>query len=202
MKKNPNEYHTDDYGTIYRTTTVSNYLGDSFGGRKSTKKLAMFVFDCQVIERLMKEDKKKITISESIKKEGEVVNTVKAPDRGGSIKLEEKNNDFTTNTTTTNNTEILDQTAEIQNNLKEKGNTTTNTTNILDCITAEIQQNSKITTASADEENNRINKVAPSSDAFTPFTYSPSTDNEPVVEEVKGFRLSPNGPIHYQKAEE
>ena len=31
-EKNPNEYNTDDYGTIYRTTTLSSYLGDVFGG--------------------------------------------------------------------------------------------------------------------------------------------------------------------------
>src|SRR5829696_4540763 len=31
-EKNPNEYHTEDYGTIYRTSTLSGYLGDSFGG--------------------------------------------------------------------------------------------------------------------------------------------------------------------------
>ena len=99
------------------------------------------------------------------------MNTVKVPDRGGSIKLEEKNNHFTTNTTTINNTEILDQTSEIQNNLKE-----------------------------IEDKNNTDNVYPPSSDAFTSFTYSPSVDNAPV-EEVKGFRLSLKGPIHYKKPE-
>jgi hypothetical protein len=64
-EKNPNEYHTHDYGTIYRTTTVSNYLGDSFGGRvKHGREGNIWTFDRDVIESLAKEDKSRITITE------------------------------------------------------------------------------------------------------------------------------------------
>src|SRR5215211_9343449 len=86
-EKNPNEYHTDDYGTIYRTTTVSRYLGDSFGGKvKHGREGNIWTFDRETIENLAKEDKSRITISEAKKGEniGEGVNTVNTPDIGGS----------------------------------------------------------------------------------------------------------------------
>lgn len=58
-EKNPNEYHTHDYGTIYRTSTIPNYLGDSFGGKvKHTKKGNVWTFNRETIESLAKEDKK------------------------------------------------------------------------------------------------------------------------------------------------
>ena len=83
-EKNPNEYHTDDYGTIYRTSTLSGYLGDSFGGVvRHGKKGNDWIFDPETIQRLAQEDKTRITII------GEGVNTVKAPDRGGSAEIEE-----------------------------------------------------------------------------------------------------------------
>ena len=64
-EKNPNEYHTNDYGTIYRNTTMANYLGDSFGGRvKHGREGNMWTFDRDVIESLAKEDKSRITIIE------------------------------------------------------------------------------------------------------------------------------------------
>ena len=86
-EKKPNEYHTDDYGTIYRTTTVSSYLGDSFGGKvKHGREGNIWTFDRETIENLAKEDKSRITISEAKKGEniGEGVNTVNTPDIGGS----------------------------------------------------------------------------------------------------------------------
>jgi hypothetical protein len=92
-EKNPNEYHTDDYGTIYRTSTLSSYLGDSFGGVvKHTKKGNDWIFDPKTIKRLVKEDRTRI----KIKKMGEGVNTVKAPGKGVSTVEEEEediNND-------------------------------------------------------------------------------------------------------------
>ena len=64
-EKNPNEYHTNDYGTIYRTTTVSSYLGDSFGGEvKHARKGNIWIFNRETIESLAKEDKSRIKISD------------------------------------------------------------------------------------------------------------------------------------------
>ena len=95
-EKNPNEYNTNDYGTIYRTSTLSGYLGDSFGGVvKHGKKGNDWTFDPKTIKRLAKEDKTRIAINKHNnngypKKEGEGVNTVNTPDRGGSTEIQEK----------------------------------------------------------------------------------------------------------------
>ncbi|HSF52067.1 MAG TPA: hypothetical protein VLA74_15015 [Nitrososphaeraceae archaeon] len=82
-EKNPNEYHTNDYGTIYRTSTLPSYLGDSFGGKvKHTKKGNVWIFNRDTIESLAKEDKSRITISEVNESEG--VKAVNTPEEGGS----------------------------------------------------------------------------------------------------------------------
>ena len=87
-EKNPNEYHTNDYGTIYRTSTLPSYLGDSFGGVvKHTKKGNFWIFNRETIENLAKEDKSRITIStpaEITVEEGEGVKAVNTPEEGGS----------------------------------------------------------------------------------------------------------------------
>jgi energy-coupling factor transporter ATP-binding protein EcfA2 len=86
-EKNPNEYHTNDYGTIYRTSTLPSYLGDSFGGVvKHTKKGNFWIFNRETIENLAKEDKSRITIStpaEITVEEGEGVKAVNTPEEGG-----------------------------------------------------------------------------------------------------------------------
>ena len=148
-EKNPNEYHTDDYGTIYRTTTVSNYLGDSFGGRvKHGRKGNVWNFDREVIERLVKEDKTRITISESKTKEeeeggggevGEGVNTVKAPEIEGSLELQKKSED------------VKEDSEEV------------------------IKMG--LTKHWVTPQNNNDKDIPPSTDAFTPFTPSHSDDN-------------------------
>jgi hypothetical protein len=85
-EKNPNEYHTDDYGTIYRTSILSSYLGDSFGGVvRHGRKGNDWIFDPETIQRLAQEDKTRISI-----KKCEGVNTVKAPEVGGSVEIQEK----------------------------------------------------------------------------------------------------------------
>jgi hypothetical protein len=51
-ERKPNEYHTEDYGTIFRTT-ITNTLRDIFGVEtKHTKKGSMLIFDSLVISRL------------------------------------------------------------------------------------------------------------------------------------------------------
>jgi hypothetical protein len=95
-EKNPNEYHTEDYGTIYRTSTLPSYLGDSLGGKvKHTKKGNIWIFNRDTIESLAKEDKSRITITattatatattaDKIENEGEGVKAVNTPEEGGS----------------------------------------------------------------------------------------------------------------------
>jgi hypothetical protein len=64
-EKNPNEYFTNDYGTIYRNTTLPAYLGDSFGGKvKHAREGNVWIFDRDVIESLAKEDKSRIKVTE------------------------------------------------------------------------------------------------------------------------------------------
>jgi hypothetical protein len=83
-EKNPNEYNTNDYGTIYRTSTLSSYLGDIFAGVvRHGKKGNDWIFDPETIQRLAQEDKTRISIK------GEGVNTVNTPEEGGSSEIEE-----------------------------------------------------------------------------------------------------------------
>jgi hypothetical protein len=86
-EKNPNEYHTNDYGTIYRNTTMANYLGDSFGGKvRHAREGNIWTFDRETIESLAKKDKSRITITEVKRGEniGEGVNTVNTQEEGES----------------------------------------------------------------------------------------------------------------------
>ena len=85
-EKNPNEYYTNDYGTVYRNTTLPAYLGDSFGGKvKHTRDGNVWIFDRNVIECLAKEDKTRIIVSEVKRQEtGERVKAVNTPEEGGS----------------------------------------------------------------------------------------------------------------------
>jgi hypothetical protein len=70
-EKNPNEYFSNDYGTIYRNTTLPAFLGDSFGGKVKHKREGnAWIFDRDVIENLAKEDKTRIVITE-VKRERE-----------------------------------------------------------------------------------------------------------------------------------
>jgi hypothetical protein len=86
-EKNPNEYFTNDYGTIYRNTTLPPYLGDSFGGRsKHGRDGNIWIFDRYVINSLAKEDKSRIKVSEfkrTSEENCEGVNTVNTPEEGG-----------------------------------------------------------------------------------------------------------------------
>ena len=76
----PGEYHTNDYGIIYRTT-ISNIISDLFGAPIKHKRTGnVLIFDYEVVERLATQDKTKITINELQKREG--VNSVKAPNIG------------------------------------------------------------------------------------------------------------------------
>jgi hypothetical protein len=102
-EKNPNEYHTDDYGTIYRTSTLPSYLGDSFGGKvKHTKKGNVWSFDRDVIESLAKEDKTRIEVSEVkliAQENGEGVKAVNTPVEGDPDFSEKKSTDNNTKDT-------------------------------------------------------------------------------------------------------
>ena len=92
-EKKPNEYHSDDYGTIYRNATLATYLGDSFGGVvKHTNKGNVWIFDTETIESMIKDDKTKIIVNE-IKEEEKVkaVNTMNTPDIEGSKNLQKNN---------------------------------------------------------------------------------------------------------------
>ncbi|HSF51355.1 MAG TPA: hypothetical protein VLA74_11390, partial [Nitrososphaeraceae archaeon] len=63
-EKKPNEYHTEDYGTLY-STTITNLLSDIFGATtKHGRKGNMLIFDPKIIEKLSKKDKTKIIVTE------------------------------------------------------------------------------------------------------------------------------------------
>jgi hypothetical protein len=61
-EKKPNECHTEDYGTIYRTT-ITNILRDNFGAdTKHTKNGNMLIFDPLVVQKLSKQYNTQITL--------------------------------------------------------------------------------------------------------------------------------------------
>ena len=63
-EKKPNEYHTEDYGTLYRNT-ITSLLSDAFGAKtKHSRNGNVLIFDREVIEKLSKTDKTKIIVKE------------------------------------------------------------------------------------------------------------------------------------------
>ena len=53
-EKKPNEYHTEDYGTLY-STTITGLLSDVFGATtKHGRKGNILIFDPDIIEKLSK----------------------------------------------------------------------------------------------------------------------------------------------------
>lgn len=86
-EKKPVEYHTEDYGTLYRTT-ISGTITDSFGASiRHSKNGNILIFDRETIDRLIKEDKTRITVNLKQQKNegrgGEGVNSVNSPGQGG-----------------------------------------------------------------------------------------------------------------------
>ncbi len=107
-EKRPHEYHTEDYGTIYRST-ITGLLSDTFGAKTEHKRDGnVLIFDRQVIEKLSKTGKTKIIVKEISNHNGrksssydhdddneekdiecEGVKGVSTSDRGGSTEIEE-----------------------------------------------------------------------------------------------------------------
>ena len=64
--KKPNEYHTEEYGTIYRTT-ITNTLRDIFGVKtKHRKDGNILIFDTEIISRISKTYSNKIKVRPKI----------------------------------------------------------------------------------------------------------------------------------------
>jgi hypothetical protein len=65
-EKKPNEYHTEDYGTIFRNT-ISGILSDTMGVKIEHKRDGnILIFNPEVIENLLRRDKTKIIVKEII----------------------------------------------------------------------------------------------------------------------------------------
>lgn len=63
-EKKPNEYHTEDYGTLYSTTITGLFL-DAFGATtKHNRNGNILIFDSEIIEKLSKKDKTRIIVKE------------------------------------------------------------------------------------------------------------------------------------------
>src|SRR5215212_4151817 len=163
-EKKPNEYHTEDYGTLY-STTITGLLFDIFGATtKHTRKGNMLIFDPEVIEKLSLIDKSKIIVTElsdNISKEEqeknedmtdcEGVKAVNTPNRGGHQIVDNK--------------EIMN--SETQNSLLKSGNSSSSNNH--------RQINSLLLATEVQKEQS---SNTPISDAFTPFTPSqPDYDN-------------------------
>jgi hypothetical protein len=65
-EKKPNEYHTEDYGTIYRST-ITGFLSDTLGAKTEHKRDGnILIFNAEVIENLLQTDKTKIMVKEIV----------------------------------------------------------------------------------------------------------------------------------------
>ena len=100
-EKKPNEYHTEDYGTLFRST-ITGFLIYTLGAKTEHKRDGnILIFNPEIIEKLLQTDKTKIIVkeivsdiksndeeedSEEVTEENmndcEGVSTVSAPDRG------------------------------------------------------------------------------------------------------------------------
>ena len=84
-KNEPNLYHSNEYGPIYKTTLFSG-LGDSLGGTvKHSRDGNIWSFDRAVIQRIVNGDKTQIVVK--------AVNTVNTTDRRGQENNEKNENE-------------------------------------------------------------------------------------------------------------
>jgi hypothetical protein len=66
MRKSPNEYHTEDYGTLFRST-ITGFLTDTLGAKTEHKRDGnILIFNPEVIEKLLQTDKTKIIVKEIV----------------------------------------------------------------------------------------------------------------------------------------
>jgi hypothetical protein len=173
-EKKPNEYHTEDYGTIYRST-ITCFLSDTLGAKTEHKRDGnILIFDAKVIENLLQTDKTKIIgkelfhdilsngeeenkeVNEEYMNDCEGVKAVSVPDRG----VNEITNE--------------EQKFETQNPLFELNESSNSSINYqIDSISVNEDQNI---------EEFR-NNSAPLSDAFTVLTPSHLNEefNNPLI---------------------
>jgi hypothetical protein len=118
-EKKPNEYHTEDYGTLYRTT-ITKILTDVYGVKtKHTKNGNILIFDPKIIDRINKTYNTKIQINKS---------TTENKTNFGNINIE--NNENSDNEEYTQRTIIQNeeqQNEEQQKKIKEDKNIVNNT---------------------------------------------------------------------------
>lgn len=63
-EKKPNEYYTEDYGTLYRST-ISGILSDTLGAKTEHKRDGnLLIFEPEAIKKLLQTDKTKIIVKE------------------------------------------------------------------------------------------------------------------------------------------
>ena len=174
-EKKPNEYHTEDYGTIYRST-ITCFLSDTLGAKTEHKRDGnILIFDAEVIENLLQTDKTKIIgkelfydilsngeeenkeVNEEYMNDCEGVKAVSVPDRGvNEITNEEKK-------------------FETQNPLSELNDSNGSINYQVDSISVNEDQN-------IEEFKNNSTSL---SDAFTVLTPSHSIEdfNNPLISE-------------------
>lgn len=65
-EKKPNEYHTEDYGTLFRST-ITGFLTDTLGAKTEHKRDGnILIFNPEIIEKLLQTDKTKIIVKEIV----------------------------------------------------------------------------------------------------------------------------------------
>ena len=182
-EKKPNEYHTEDYGTIYRSN-ITGLLSDTLGAKTEHKRDGnILIFNPEVIEKLLQTDKTKIIVKEIVNdiqsnsetednkevkeeymNEREGVKAVSAPGIGVTeIKRIECREEKT------------EQNVETQNSLIEESNESRNSS-------TNYQINSILVNEDQNIEEFR-NSSSPISNAFTVLTPSHSNGSSIIVKQ-------------------
>ncbi len=184
-EKKPNEFHTEDYGTLYRST-ITGFLSDVFGAKtKHSRDGNILIFDPKVIEKLSLADKSKILVKE-------------LPDQSQSSNDEEENNEVDqedysnindccegvkgVSTPSKGVAQIIDaakENIEIQNSLLEsKNSNSSNNNNSNNDYHNHQNQINLLVLVNGDHKKEQSSNT-PFSDAFTPFT--PSHTNKSII---------------------
>ena len=174
-EKKPNEYHTEDYGTLFRST-ITGFLTDTLGVKTEHKRDGnILIFNPEVIENLLQTDKSKIIVKEI----GIAIQSVDYKD--GKEYMNDREGVSTVNASSIGVTEIefregeKEENIETQASLMEEFNENSISNNQHQEIKSLILIN--------ENHNKEINSNTPLSDAFTAFTPSHSSNSSIIVKQ-------------------
>ncbi len=190
-EKKPNEYHTENYGTLY-STTITNLLSDVFGAAtKHSRNGNMLIFDHEIIEKLSKKDKTKIIVKDLLSnqiqsnggysEENEAENKVDQEDYSNINACEGVKGVSTPSKGVSQIIDAEQDSIEIQNSLfelKDSNSSNNNNSNNNDYHNHQNQIIDSLVLVNGTYKKEQ-NSSTPFSNAFTPFT--PSHTNKSIT---------------------